>query len=136
MAKKTLQEEKMRQFKEVNFEIAKDAFEGPFFCHRKKTKLMAKKAAIGGFSFSYTVWQCPICKTDYLDSSQSKKMEFIWTIENLLNDKAQKIKRSLNFDGKMFFLRFPKELTRNWSKKNHAEIKVIDNKRLIVEISA
>jgi len=126
MAKKSLQGEKMK------FEIDKDAFKGPFKCH-VKTKLTNKKISVDGNVFSYTVWRCPKCSKEYLDTSQAKRLEVIWTFEKLLNDDALCMERSLNYDGKMFFLRFPKELSKNWHK-GKACIKMIDTKRFVVEI--
>jgi len=120
--------------KEVKIEIDKDAFSGPFECHKAKTKLISKKITVNGNSFSYSVWQCPKCKEEYLDNEQARRMEAIWTFEKLLNDKVVTMKRSVNFDGKMFFLRFPKEVTNKWTKDKCAEIKVIDTSKFIVEV--
>ena len=117
----------------INFEIDKKAFDGPFTCHGK-TKLISKELAVNGNTFQYEVWQCSKCKKDYLDTKQAKKMETIWIAEKLLNERALTMSRSLNFDGKMFFLRFPKELTKTWNQDNYAEIKVVDNHRFIVEV--
>ena len=61
-------------------------------------------------------------------------MEDIWTIQKLLEDNAKVMKRSLNFDGKMFFIRFPKELTGRWKKGQHADIKFVDSNRFIIEV--
>jgi len=129
MAKKALQGEKMK------FEIDKKAFSGPFKCHGVKTKLVSKNMSIEGNLFSYSVWQCPKCRKEFLDSSQAKKLEDIWTIEKLLKDDVLIMRRSLNFDGKMFFLRFPKEITKKWKKDGYADIKVVDSKRFVVEIN-
>lgn len=131
MAKKTVQGEKME---EVKFEIAKNAFSGPFKCHGIRTKLERKKMNIEGNSFSYSVWKCSKCKEEYLDSKQAKILENIWIIEKMLKNDVLTMKRSINFDGKMFFLRFPMELTKNWKKGNYADIKLIDNNRFIVEV--
>lgn len=131
MAKKALLGEKME---EVNFQVDKKAFEGPFKCHGE-TVLATKKINVDDNIFSYTVWQCPKCKEEYLDSSQSKRLESIWVMEKLLKSDVLTMKRAINYDGKMFFLRFPKELTKSWSKGNSADIKLIDSHRFIVEIT-
>ncbi len=127
MAKKIIQGEKM-------FSIDKDAFKGPFTCHGMKTKLVSKKISVDGNVFSCSVWKCPKCSKEYLDSSQAKKMELIWTFEKMLNDDVLCMERSLNYDGKMFFLRFPKEISKNWHKGGLVSMKMIDTKRFIVEI--
>jgi len=131
MAKKALQGEKME---EVKFEIDKNAFKGPFRCHGVKTRLVSKKTHINGNIFSYSIWKCPKCGEEYVDNLQAKKLETIWAVEKLMRDDVLCMERSLNYDGKMFFLRFPKELTKNWHKGGNACIKMIDTKRLIVEI--
>ena len=130
MAKKALRGEKVKQ---VGFEIDKDAFFGPFKCH-SKTKLVAKKVSIGENVFAYSAWQCAKCKKEYLDSGQAKKMEDIWTVEKFLKDDVITMKRSLNYDGKMFFLRFPIELTKKWKKGQFVDITPIDSNRFIVEV--
>ncbi|MBR9699382.1 hypothetical protein GOV09_02915 [Candidatus Woesearchaeota archaeon] len=124
MAKKTVQKE--------DFTVEKGAFQGPFNCHGK-TALLRREMHIDGNTFSYMVWSCRKCKKDYLDSSQAKRMELLWAVEKLLKNE-EGIKRSINHDGKMFFLRFPKEFTRGWKKGNEAEIIPVDSTTFIVEI--
>ena len=130
MAKKIIQGEKMQ---EVIFEIDKKAFNGPFICHGK-TGLTNKKISVNGNTFNYQVWLCNKCKKEFLDTGQANKLEKIWTLEKLLDDRLLTMQRSINYDGKMFFLRFPKELTKTWKKGDHADIKIIDLNRFIVEI--
>jgi len=121
---------------DVHFEIDKDAFSGPFKCHGRNTKIASKKLSVNGNVFSYEVWKCAKCGKEYLDSRQAKRLEDVWTIEKLLKDDALTMRRSVNFDGKMFFIRFPKELTKRWKKGRYADIKFIDSKRFIVEIES
>lgn len=118
----------------VDFTVDKDAFKGPFKCDGEKTRLVSKKIDIDGNVFSYSAWKCRKCGKEYLDSNQAKRMETIWAFEKMLKDDALCMERSLNYDGKMFFLRFPKELTKNWRKGQNACIKMIDTKRMIVEV--
>jgi len=61
-------------------------------------------------------------------------MEDIWVFEKMVKNDLLLMKRAVNFDGKMFFLRFPKELTKRWRKGINADIKVIDVNRFIVEV--
>jgi hypothetical protein len=128
MAKKIIQGEKMK------FSVDKDAFKGPFKCHGVNTKLVSKKISVDGNIFSYSVWRCSKCSKEYLDSSQAKRLEIIWAFEKMLKDDVLCMERSLNYDGKMFFLRFPKEISKNWHKGENACIKMIDTKRFIVEV--
>lgn len=127
MANKVIQGEKMK------FEVSKDAFKGPFKCHGA-THIVKKEISIDGNTFTYDVWQCPKCKKEFLDTKQAKRMEIIWSIQKLFEDKSASMKRALNHDGKMYFLRFPKEITKSWKNPKEAEIKIIDEKRFIVEV--
>ena len=129
-----MKELSFEKMEEVKFSVDKDAFKGPFKCHGAKTELFSKKMSVDGNVFSYSVWECPKCKKEYLDSSQAKRPETIWAFEKVLKEDPLCMERSLNYDGKMFFLRFPKELTKNWRKGDSACIKMIDVKRFIVEI--
>ena len=137
MAKKAIQKkEKIRQndlIEEVDFDIDKSAFKGPFTCHGK-TKLMKKAMKLKNCSFKYEMWQCPKCRKEYLDQEQSKKMERIWTIQKLMENKLINIKRKLNHDGKSFFFRFPAEFTKSWTKGKEASISVMANDEFLVRI--
>lgn len=129
MAKKAVQ----HKMEEVKFTIAKDAFKPPFKCHGV-TEICLKKLEIDKNLFTYTVWKCPGCGKEYLDTQQAKRLEAIWTFEKLCKDDVFSMNRSINFDGKMFFIRFPKEFTKNWKKQETARIKAIDAKRFVVEV--
>ena len=128
MAKKTL------RFEEVKFEIAPDAFVGPYTCHKKKTILRNREVMVGSIPVSAQVWMCAVCKKEYIDFDQAKKWEAIWTVEMLLKKKHVSMKRSLNYDGKMFFLRIPKEVTKDWKKGQTADITFLSNKKFLVEV--
>ena len=121
---------------EVKFEIDKGAFSGPFKCHGTNTRITGKKLAVNGNVFSYDVWRCSKCGKEYLDTKQAKRLEIIWAIEKLMKDDVIAMKRSVNFDGKMFFIRFPKELTKKWKRGQQANIKFVDSNRFIVEIES
>jgi len=118
--------------KKIIFKIDKKAFSGPFKCHGE-TKLVKKKISVGENLFSYSIWKCK-CGKEYLDTNQAKQMEAIWIFEKMVTDELIGMERSLNHDGKMFFLRFPMELSSHFKKGNKAEIKVVDSKRFLVEI--
>ena len=98
---------------EVKFEIDKDAFKGPFECHGKKTVLIDKKTSYGDIDFTYSVWQCRKCKKEYLDFEQARKYEKFLIMKKVLEDKLVTIERNMNYDGKTYFFRFPKELASN-----------------------
>ena len=121
---------------EVKFKIDKDAFKAPFICHGKKTDLVNKKLSVEGIGFNYSVWQCKKCKKEYLDSEQGRKLEKFWMFKGLLEDNLITIERSMNYDGKTFFFRFPKELTKNLHKDDLVDIKLLspEGKMFLVEI--
>jgi len=130
MANKILQ----KKMKQVPFSIAKDAFKGPYKCCNKLTKKISKRIMAQGFNFDYEVWSCGKCNKEYLDSKQAKKLEKFWTIEKLLNDKLLCVKRNMNYDGNTYFFRFPKELTHDFNKNSHVDIKVITTELFLIEV--
>ncbi len=141
MANKALQKEKKMKnprkpnlIKEGSFEIDKNAFKGPFQCHGKLTIQIKKNAAMKGINFDYEAWQCSKCGKDYLDSKQAEKLERIWTIEKLLDEKLISVERAVNYDGRTFFVRFPAELTRKWRKGANASITLINPEEFLIKI--
>ena len=124
---------------EVKFEIGKDAFKGgPFTCHGKKAVLIEKKTSYGDLEFTYNIWQCRKCKKEYLDFEQAKKYEKFLIMKKVLQDKLITIERNMNYDGKTFFFRFPKELTGNLHKEDLVDIKLLstDGRMFLVEVKS
>ena len=121
---------------EVKFSISKDAFKGPFTCHGKKTVLANKKLSFNGIEHSYSVWRCKACKKEYLDSDEGKKLERLWIFKGLMEDKLITMERNMNYDGKTYFFRFPKELTKDFHKGDPVDIKLLtpDGKMFLVEV--
>ena len=122
---------------EVEFEIDKNAFKGgPFTCHGKKSALVEKKASYGDLEFTYNIWQCRKCKKEYLDFDQAKKYEKFLMMKKLLQEDNITMERSMNYDGKTYFFRFPKELTKNLSKSSLGDIKLLstNGRMFLVEI--
>lgn len=124
--------------KEVKFKIDKNSFKGIFTCHGKKNDLVNKKVSYGDIEFTYPAWQCKKCKKEYLDFEQAKRYEKFLIIKKLLVDKLITIERNINYDGKTYFFRFPKELTRDWNKNSLADIKLLspEGKLFLVEIKS
>jgi len=119
---------------EVEFEIDKKAFDGPFRCCGIETKKIKKKISIKGIELNYEVWVCSKCKKEYLDNEQARRLEKIWVIEKILNEKLISVERNVNFDGKTFFVRFPIEMTKTWHKGLHADIKYLNPDEFFVKI--
>lgn len=120
---------------EVKFNIARDAFEKPVFCHGRKAIEIIKKMRLGSAIFNYEVWKCPKCKEEYLDSKQAEKFDTLLSMKKMLNKRVIEIERAVNFDGKTFFLRFPKEITKNWHKGITADIKVLSSDEFFVKVN-
>ncbi|MBI2657141.1 hypothetical protein HYX08_00430 [Candidatus Woesearchaeota archaeon] len=121
---------------EAKFEINKDSFKGPFKCHGKKTALIEKKTSYGDLEFSYNVWQCKACKKEYVDMEQARVYEKFLIMKKFLMENPITIERSMNYDGKAFFFRFPKELASNLHKEDLVDIKLLstDGSMFLVEI--
>lgn len=107
---------------DVKFEIDKDAFKGPFICHNKKTVLAGKKASYKGLEATYSVWKCRKCKKEYLDSDQGRIYEKFLIMRQLLDDPIT-MKGAIDFDGKAYVFRFPKELNKSLHKGDLVKIK-------------
>jgi len=122
--------------KEVKFKIDKDAFKGPFTCHNKKTILETKRTSFNDIEFNYSVWKCKKCGKEYLDSEQGRRFEKFLIIKKLLEGNLITIERNMNYDGKTFFFRFPKELTNNLHKEDLVDIKLLstDGRMFLIEI--
>ena len=139
MRKDLLEEEDIREediIGEVHFEIDKNAFKGPFTCCGRKTKKVTKKTSYRGLVVGYEAWKCAKCGKEYLESDQSRVLEKIWTLDMLFGGKAPKMERSLNYDGKTYFVRFPKDLTGSWHKgKKKAIITMLTSEKYFVEIT-
>ena len=121
---------------EVKFKIDENSFKGPFKCHGQKTILINKRISYGDIEFKYNVWQCKTCKKEYVDFEQAKRYEKFLIMKKLLEENLITIERNMNFDGKTFFFRFPKELTNNLHKKDLVDIKLLstDGRMFLVEI--
>ncbi|MBI4209948.1 MAG: hypothetical protein HY544_00380 [Candidatus Diapherotrites archaeon] len=121
---------------EEKFEISKDAFKFPVNCCSKKTILANKKLSINAIEFSYSVWQCSKCKKEYLDSEQAKRLEKFWMLEKVMENRSIRMERAMNFDGKTFFFRFPKEISKGWHKGDLVDINLInsENNMFFIEI--
>ncbi len=133
MTKNKIREEDVRD-EEIQLEVDENAFEGPFTCCDTKTEKTTKKRKYKGLEYTYEVWECPNCGEEYLDPEQASRLEKFWIIEMLLEDKEITIERSLNYDGKNYFFRFPKDLTQNWNKEGKVKIKVLEPDKFLVEI--
>lgn len=119
---------------EVKVTIDKNAFKGPFTCCGRKTKKVTKKASYAGLGIDYWTWKCAKCGKEYLETEQSKKLQKIWTLQMLVEERAPTMERSLNYDGKTFFVRFPKDLTSGWKGKEKARMTMLTPEKYLVEI--
>lgn len=133
--KTTYADEENEEFlEEVHFETYKNAFKGPFTCCGRKTKKVTKKTSYAGLGITYWAWKCAKCGKEYLEIDQSKKLQKIWTLQMLMEERAPTMERSLNYDGKTFFVRFPKDLTSGWKGKEKARMTMLTPEKYLVEI--
>ncbi len=119
---------------EVNVTIDKDAFKKPIRCCGRLAEKAWKKISYIGLELTYDVWRCSKCGKDYLDAHQSKNLQKIWALQMLLEGKAPTMERSLNYDGKTYFVRFPKDLTSGWKRKEKARMTMLTPEKYLVEI--
>jgi len=96
---------------------------------------LIKKISYGDLDFTYNIWQC---KKEYLDFEQARKYEKFLIMKKVLQDKLITIEGSMNYDGKTFFFRFPKELTGNLHKEDLVDIKLLstDGRMFLVEVKS
>ena len=82
------------------------------------------------------MWQCRKCKKEHIDFEQARKYEKFLIMKKLLQDKLITIERNMNYDGKTYFFRFPKELASNLHKKDLVDIKLLstDGRMFLVEV--
>ena len=121
---------------EVEFEINKGAFKGgPFTCHGRKAVLIDKKTSYGNLEFTYKIWQC---RKESFDFEQAKRYEKFLIMKKFLMENPITIERNMNYDGKAFFFRFPKELANNLHKKDRVDIKLLstDGRTFLVEVKS
>ena len=129
-----LKEEDLKE--EVKFKIDDNSFKGPFNCHGKKTILIDKKTSFDDLEFNYPIWKCKKCGKEYLDFEQCRKFEKFLIMKKLLEEDPITMERGMNFDGKTYLFRFPKELTNNLHKEDLVDIKLLstDGRMFLVEI--
>ncbi len=121
-------------WKEVHFDIAPNAFDGPFACHRRQTVLAKKQMVLAGQRFDYEVWECPKCHEEYPDAKQAPLLEQLWRLQRLLETRRRGVPRKLDFDGKSYSVRFPAALTKRWKKESKAQITRIRTDEFLVKI--
>ncbi|MEK6903931.1 MAG: hypothetical protein AABW64_04790 [Nanoarchaeota archaeon] len=121
---------------QVEVTVKEDAFKGPFICCNKVTTKEKKIFALRGIEFTYEVWRCPRCNKEYLDNVQGRRFDKLLLIQKLLNEDLITVERSVNFDGKTFFVRFPKEMTQKWEKGSHAHIKVLGPAEYLIKVES
>jgi hypothetical protein len=142
MANKIVQEKNVEEMQEedlraqVEVTIDKDAFKGPFTCCGKETTKRKKTFVLKGIEFQYEAWHCGDCQREYLDDAQGQRFDRLLLIQKLLDETVMAVERSVNFDGKTFFVRFPKEITQNWEKGSHAHIKILGPAEYLIKVES
>lgn len=128
-------EDTAQEKKQEKLAVRKDnKYQAPFRCCYEPAKKVIKKMSYNGLDYSNDIWQCGVCGKEFIDSQQAQKMEKFLFIEKLLNGNLISMKRKMNFDGKTFFFRFPKEISQNWGRDSSAEIKIVTPETFLVEV--
>ena len=132
-----LKEEDLKE--EVEFEIEEKAFESPAFCTKCKKKMETITTDFqmpgGELTLHIAASKCPKCGRELLNAKQAEKFQEMLVLMDAINDKSiMKFERAVNYDGKSFFIRFPKELTENWNKNMITEIVPIAENEMIIHV--
>lgn len=124
--------------REVKVKIDKDAFKGPLKCNNCNVKMTLLKTSMdlpdADITLHFQVYRCSKCNREYLSGDQAKKLDKLLEFENVIKDKTLKFERVLNFDGQSFFVRFPNELTKTWTKDLKTEIKALSSTDFFIHI--
>ncbi len=124
---------------EIKLEIEEKAFEKPAFCTRCKKKMNEVETDFqlpgGELTLHITASKCPKCSKELLNAKQAEKLQELLLLVGAMKDKTKvKFERAINYDGRSFFIRFPKELTENWKKNMTTEIMPINNNEMIIHV--
>jgi len=124
---------------EVKLEIEEKAFESPAFCTKCKKRMCIVETDFqmpgGELTLHITASKCQKCNKELLSAKQAEKMQELLLLISAMKDKSKvKFERAINYDGRSFFIRFPKEITESWSKNMITEIMPITNNELIIHV--
>ncbi len=124
---------------EITLNIKEKAFEHPAMCVRCKKKMKEIQTDFelpgGELTLHLAASKCLSCGKETLTMKQAEKLQEMLLLIDAVKDKSRlKFERSINHDGKSFFIRFPKEITENWKKNMITEIMPINNNQIIIHV--
>jgi len=133
-----LQQEDLED-EDIRIEIEESAFKRPGFCTtcNKKMRPVITDFQLPGreLTLHLAAYKCPTCGKEVLNEQQAEKFQEMLLLLDAMKDKSKvKFERSVNHDGKSFFIRFPKELTGKWNKKMVTEIMPITSNEMIIHV--
>ena len=94
---------------EVPFKILPEAYSAPLYCPvcgEPMAIVEATRPIAGGrFVVPYLVYECRTCGCRYLNPEQASRFSAILHLERLIEEKEQRIKGDILFDGHDLFVR-------------------------------
>lgn len=124
---------------DIKIEIDKDAFKGPLICtkcNRKMNKVITDFDLPGGeITLHLEVYRCEKCNREYLSGDQAEKFDNMLILIDAIRHRSKfKFERAANYDGKNWFIRFPRDITKNWDKNKITDIIPITNQDFFIHV--
>jgi len=121
----------------VKIKISKDAFKSSLHC--PKCNIEMKKIitdldlAESQMTLHLEAYKCENCGRERLNGEQAIKLDQMMLMIDAIKEKIRfKFERAANFDGRNWFIRFPVEITRDWSKNMIANITPLSTKDFLI----
>lgn len=124
---------------ETTIEVDEKAFErSPNCrkCHKKMKEVLTDFELPGGeLTLHLAAFKCEKCGKELLSGKQAQKFEEMLLLLDAVKDQSKvRFERAVNNDGKSFFIRFPKEITKDWTNDMVSEITPISKNGLIIHL--
>lgn len=124
----------------AKFKFSKEAFRAKSsYCSECKKKMNIVKIEMdfpnSSMYLKIDVFRCDICKKEYLNFEEAKKLDKALIISRLMNEDSYRIKKSLSFDGNNYIFRIPAGIAKNLGKNPNVEMVPISSKDLLIHIN-
>lgn len=123
---------------EIKLDIAEEAFERAYClkCNKIMKEVRTDFELPGGeYTLHLIASKCTRCGKESLSGNQVEKFQEMLSLMDAIKDKTKiKFERAINHDGKSFFVRFPKEITKNWTPNMTTEIMPIKNNEILIHV--
>lgn len=123
--------------KEIQIKITKKAFKGPLHCLNCNTKMKKIITDIdlpeNEVTLHLKAYKCSKCGRERLNGDQAERFDKLMLMMDIVKEHTLfKFERATNFDGRNWFIRFPTEITKTWSKKMIANITPLSQKDFFI----